>query len=685
MSDSSPLQPLRNRRKTDPAFPQPAASNQHIRSLRTSVVSLLLWLSFVVSCLFFGIGENLLVLLLAVGLLLVAVTLIPPGRFMAAFSRQRIDGWWCLWVLAILLFSYHFVSIAPEGGYAVSWTLACLPLWFLGYAALSDRRLLRTLLVATITLFALMSVLRFWLTGQRAFEPLLDTNNYASLLYLLWIPLGHRLLVGYWQQKSTPFRQLLGYLLSMVLAMATFATSSRVGSLIVAAALLGWFVLAIIRRFDLKPWLLLSGLTAGTYGLVLLGAPDIVSSSYNQAEFVTGVEVRAALNSAAWLMFLEAPLTGTGVFTFPLLYPLFRLPGDQSTAGMFVHNDYLQLLVETGPWLVLALAVLVAATMRQLWLGLFGRGDQSLRKFGLAMAVAALLAHSLVNFVFYVLPLGIVFAVLCAELFAVPAPSLDPSVDGSEPMQVQSRAARRTRFAAWLLGLVAAYTGWGYLSLDVAVQGVFGGQPTVGVVREIRGDREAMLDFARQAQALNTRRFTPVLAEALLLAAMLDETVPSANKLEIRDKFRQALAMDPFNPMVYEQYYEFLKRSLDRELLATLRPSEKPNALLLRAVQLDVRRVETIFQLLRVYDRLGQSEQGLTLLRNNVYPWLERIQWDSTVNAGKLIEEMRRRAEAAGDVEFVARLDAKSVQISGFSQAPSEHWLRRWMQSWLAG
>jgi hypothetical protein len=252
-------------------------------------------------------------------------------------------------------------------------------------------------------------------------------------------------------------------------------------------------------------------------------------------------------------------------------------------------------------------------------------------------------------------------------------------------MQVQSLAARRTRFAAWLLGLVAAYTGWGYLSLDVAVQGVFGGQPTVGVVREIRGDREAMLDFARQAQALNTRRFTPVLAEALLLAAMLDETVPSANKLEIRDKFRQALAMDPFNPMVYEQYYEFLKRSLDRELLATLRPSEKPNALLLRAVQLDVRRVETIFQLLRVYDRLGQSEQGLTLLRNNVYPWLERIQWDSTVNAGKLIEEMRRRAEAAGDVEFVARLDAKSVQISGFSQAPSEHWLRRWMQSWLAG
>jgi O-antigen ligase len=657
--------------------------SQSHSALRITLTSLLLWLSFLSACLFYGIGENLILLFASTGFLLLSIALIPPQRFIALFSRSRSDGWWCLWVLGVLLISYHLVTISPDGGFAGSWVLASAPLWYLSYAAVGDRSLVRRLLIATITVFAVISALRFVTTGQRAFEPLIDPNNYASLLYLFWIPLTHRILVSHWQGRFRIVQLLPGIALTLVLAMAIFATSSRVGSLIVAAAFAGWLFLGLGRKLNLRLGLVLAGSTAAVYLLVLLLAPEFSSSAYNGEDIVSGLDIRSALNTSALQMFLQAPLTGTGVSTFSLLYPLYRLSGDQSTAGIFVHNDYLQLLAETGPWLVLALILVAAATVRRLWLGLFSTDPDALRKFGLAMAVAAVLAHAMVNFVFYVLPLGIVFAVVCAALFAPSGPNGSQRLNAGKLTASDAAYVSPIAKASWWSGLLLAVVGWGYLGLDVVTQGIFGAQPAVGFVRDIRSDGDAMLRFSEQAQKLNSRRVTPVLAQALIMAATLEQVPEAApDKAVIRDKFRQALAMDPFSPLTYEQYARFLQNALDAELLATLRPNEVPDVLLLRAVQLDVRRVATIFDLLQVYDRLGRSEQAWSMLRDTVYPWLERVQWSSSASAEKLIKEMRRRATAADDHAFLLRLERRAGQISGLSQKPSEHWLKTWMQRW---
>jgi hypothetical protein len=644
--------------------------------LRSSLISLLLWLSFLTACLFYGVQENVIVLCLSIGLMLAAAILSPWRRVMARFSRKTIDGWLCLWSLGCLVISYSFVTISPESSFAVTWILACLPLWYLVISALPDRRLLHWLLIGTVLVFALLSALRFVVSGQLAFEPLTDPNNYASLLYLAWIPLAHRLLLGEWRDTLQPNQRLFAHIMLMILALALFATSSRVGLAVVCAALAGWLFLLTFRRLAIKPWLVLVVSTAIVYSLVLLLQPQLASGAFNSSEFGAGVSIRGALYSSAWQMFLDAPLLGTGIFTFSLLYPLYRQLGDQSTAGLLVHNDYLQLALESGPWLILPLLVVAIAVTRLLWRSLFSKSQTDLNKYGLAMTAAALLVHASVNFVFYVLPLIMMLAVVFAELFAVQ--------DGKAPVSAAGESTARlstSRPVAWVTGLAFGVFAWFYLALDVAISAVFAGQPVINTVREMRTDSESLLVFARRAQVLNDRRSTPVLAEAMLLTRMYAKQGETAvSKAEILARYRHALRLDPLNPMVYEQFFQFLNRFADAELAASLRREEIPQALLLRAVQLDVRRTGTIFELLAFYDRLGLSEQALAVVKNDVFPWVERVQWHHPEDAQRLIGEMRRRAEDLEDEEFLRALEARSTEVSRFSPRLFDYRLRDWMR-----
>ena len=59
-------------------------------------------------------------------------------------------------------------------------------------------------------------------------------------------------------------------------------------------------------------------------------------------------------------MLMDAPWLGIGLGTYWLYWPTYRHPDDTS-GGFYVHNDYLQIWIETGlPGFLLLLAVYVA-------------------------------------------------------------------------------------------------------------------------------------------------------------------------------------------------------------------------------------------------------------------------------------------------------------------------------------
>ena len=421
-----------------------------------------------------------------------------------------------------------------------------------------------------------------------------------------------------------------------------------------------------------------------SFAVVLLQTSQL-TDRFQTGELTTGVGVRSALNGAAWDMFLEEPLLGTGVFTFALRYPLYRTLGDQSTFGLFAHNDYLQLAVETGPWLLVVLLVILIAAGRRAVATLLRGEARSLADFGWTMAVVALLAHALVNFTFYVLPVGLAFAVVCAELFGS-----DRGVRQGEGADTHEMSPAWSGSLAgatsWCLAMAVGIVAWAYLALDTATQGIFGGQPAPAALRALRQDPPALLRFARLAQGLDESRATPVLGEALVLAAMAragqGRAVPKAEILALH---RRAIELDPYNAFAYARFYYFLKEFADEGLLAELRPSELPDALLLRAVQLDVWQVDEIHELLRLYDRLGLSAQALDMLRSNVFPWLERIHWKNPVQAKRLAEEIRGRALAEGDQALADAVVALGKGLPVIGPPTERVWLKEWQQRVLNG
>ena len=87
------------------------------------------------------------------------------------------------------------------------------------------------------------------------------------------------------------------------------------------------------------------------------------TNSFAAEKLAEGAAYRGLLYSAALEIYQANPLTGAGVFVFPLLYRGLRSPLDQATAGEFVHNDYLQFLAEGGPLLLVALVIFAGATL----------------------------------------------------------------------------------------------------------------------------------------------------------------------------------------------------------------------------------------------------------------------------------------------------------------------------------
>ncbi len=118
-------------------------------------------------------------------------------------------------------------------------------------------------------------------------------------------------------------------------------------------------------------------------------------------------------------MFAQHPF-GIGVFCFPLLYPSYRSPLEQDTAGLFVHNDYVQFLVEGGVPLP---GTAVACSSERYWVAPGCCFDRTRATPRLQISVSrsrccAVCAHALVNFMFYSLPLSILVGLLGARLFS---------------------------------------------------------------------------------------------------------------------------------------------------------------------------------------------------------------------------------------------------------------------------
>jgi len=391
------------------------------------------------------------------------------------------------WMLAYLAWLGIVVwwSTVPNASWLTAWVLAGLPIAYLAWGLTPNPDKVWNVLRGVFLLAG--PALALWGLGQVVtgfgygypVGPLLDKNAFAALMNLFWFMASIHF-IGKMNQKGVQARLILPALGLLLIAATLFATESR-------GAILTWLLL--------MPFALWAGFRATRNKRAVLTILTIALAGYLGAANLLGLGIghrtlnleQDASTSARLLLWKSAaeiakdhPLTGTGWGTFVAQYPAYRDPRENTTAGVYAHNDYVQLAAEGGiPALVLMLGIL-AGLLLQLKRSLaFKENLHALEATGLLLGCLALFIHAGVNFIFY-----FAFMNILAGLFAARAVQLiTPAGIGSVPLGGFAQIGRATKVI--LAGFVALLLAGPLLLQLLAQTTLTGSQPGLTVLRTV--------------------------------------------------------------------------------------------------------------------------------------------------------------------------------------------------------
>ncbi|MGH2454274.1 MAG: O-antigen ligase family protein [bacterium] len=181
--------------------------------------------------------------------------------------------------------------------------------------------------------------------------------------------------------------------LTLVGLALTFARGAWLGG---AAGLLLFIVL--LPRQALRPALPLLAAVLIAGGLALANAAGALGVRAESLSAPGAVSDRVAMWRASLAMLHDRPLLGSGLNTFGLVYPRYRLPEDRAASQPFAHNIFLNMAAEGG---LAGLGAFLAALATAAVLGLrwLRRGDaaERVRAASVLAAAAALMVHQQVD------------------------------------------------------------------------------------------------------------------------------------------------------------------------------------------------------------------------------------------------------------------------------------------------
>ena len=268
----------------------------------------------------------------------------------------------------------------------------------------------------------------YWLRVPQSdgwiYGPYVNHNHYAGLMEMLTpIPLVISLMGGVCGRSRA-----LALSAAAVMASTIFLSGSRGG---MAAFLVQTILLAVFlvkRRKDRTATFALAGFLGLSLILLLWlgggGLADRLASVHSAAGAGLSSATRLTIDRDALKIFVQRPLMGWGLGVFGVIYPSFSGLSTSLKVGM-AHNDYLQLLVETGAaGFVIVLWFLVAlfrSALRKL--------NDVVSTTNAAVTLAALigisgiLVHSLVDFNLQIPANATLFYVLCVVAAMKPCSS----------------------------------------------------------------------------------------------------------------------------------------------------------------------------------------------------------------------------------------------------------------------
>lgn len=287
------------------------------------------------------------------------------------------------------------------------WWMAGLPLGYWAYTLAPDREAVwrhaaKWVLVLGVAL-AVAGVVQKLAFAQPVQSIFRTVNTHAAVLILIVLPASGYFLVALNRAKETRRMALLGIaVFTLFFGIAHTGGRAAVISLVLGLAVL----VAVATRYGRKRnVIILLGLFIAAFVATDISVHGQFSDRMGTLSRPLDVAfTRIVIWQPAWELVKESPWLGTGIGTYYLVASPYRHPADIS-AGYFVHNDYLQLWLETGVaglMLLLVTQITVVVVMAR---ALAAKTD-AVRKIevsGLFAALLAVSAHSFVDFNFYIL------------------------------------------------------------------------------------------------------------------------------------------------------------------------------------------------------------------------------------------------------------------------------------------
>lgn len=447
------------------------------------------------------------------------------------------------WVSRTLLLFWAWLGLSvlwsavPYASALNFWWLGALPLAFLIYSLSADKDWLwsRLAIVVLIVALALSAIAAFQLValGTEPRATFFNRQSLAAFLVLVLMPLLACFLC--WPGDSARTRRAVWSMgiIAMVLCTVFAMLRGRGATLTGIVALV--LVLAVARKSVSRQRVLaLLGILAAA--VVLANIPlggTVAERLATVADPASAGATRFIIWRGAWQMMLDAPWFGTGVGTFWMLWPPYRHPADDS-GGYYVHNDYLQLWIETGVVGLALLLMVYAAVVRTFVRALRHPAMPARARIettGLFAGLLAIAAHSFVDFNLYILPILIVAGLVLGRLHALCASHAGtPHAD-----EKSSYGARRTH---WLVGaltglLLAYFVALAASALLTERARLFAEE---GALREAD---QALIWAERLAPGLDV----PLVMHAGLLARVLDQLPPDFPADSHRAVFEDTLAL----------------------------------------------------------------------------------------------------------------------------------------------
>ena len=617
-----------------------------------NVATGLVAIAFTIAIFFYG-GATYFLLLMTSAILFLGVV---------AQGLSVIGGRQCCWskahscavVYVVYLIANLFTSVFPENSVQITWLMLAMPMVVFLCGPLADRKW-RSLvgLIGLACLFsAVWGLLEFLTQDGRATGPGIDPNSWASVLNLFFF-----VLLSIYLSARLSTRYSIVVLGAMaIVSMAMFSAYSRIANLNFVAALMFVLVLSCF-----------SAQLRRQAGVVLLVAvmSYITVASIRSSEDATSHDEGYTLNveSIGWsqrfsqwqaglAQYRDHPVVGSGLGTFKVLYPQYRTLGDIRTAGNYVHNDYIQFLVEGGPLLLLLVLLVPGFLAYQLWLNISYfvrlREARLIEPVVLIVAMGTVYVHSLMNFTLYNLPNQILLGCCLARLLFLTGMLRTVFVELRSPKLAQIATVAFTAY-------VVVINCLDFVSFDLVYDGGL-----IPVDNELPYSQLWRYDTISSINRLRKNVSGNRFAMATFYRGSFDQLDPgnldARNSLAIVTamEYQRGLEINPYHFQVRGYFSDFLIQN--PSVMEFEEVYQTPERLLLEGIFVGPCYVRSYVALATFLEETGRADEAYELLLEQALQWSGLRYDDYQHYQHQLFKKILRGAVIRGDRKTLAKL-----------------------------